>query len=354
MVERKKILYIVEAMGGGVFTYLVDLANQLINEFDIYIGYGTRPQTPINYKNYFDARIHLIRVENFVREINLVKDLKAIQEVKEIVEKIKPDIIHLHSSKAGVIGRVAFDGKKIPLFYTPHGYSFLMQNCNPLTKKIFKAIEAIMARCKCKTISCSLGEHEETLKLTKNATYVNNAINVEELEKKLKKIEQRQHPFTVFTLGRICCQKNPSLFNQIAEKMPGTKFLWIGDGELKEELKSNNIEVTGWVDREEALKRSKNADVFVLTSLWEGLPISLLEAMYMKKLCIVSNVIGNRNVIHNGDNGFLCDTADEFVKAVKRGNEHLIENAYHDILENYDVKGQAEKYSKIYKTECSK
>ena len=70
MAEKKKILYIVEAMGGGVFTYIVDLANELVNKYDMYIAYAVRKQTPKNYKDYFDKRIHLIEVKNFGRAIN--------------------------------------------------------------------------------------------------------------------------------------------------------------------------------------------------------------------------------------------------------------------------------------------
>ena len=70
MAEKKKILYIVEAMGGGVFTYIVDLANELVNKYDMYIAYAVRKQTPKNYKDYFDKRIHLIEVRNFGRAIN--------------------------------------------------------------------------------------------------------------------------------------------------------------------------------------------------------------------------------------------------------------------------------------------
>ena len=114
--------------------------------------------------------------------------------IKKIAEKVKPDIIHLHSSKAGVIGRLAFDGKKTPLFYTPHGYSFLMQNYKPLKRLLFKSIETICAKRNCTTISCSPGEQEETLKLTKRAEYVNNGINLEELEKDLNDIEKEEHP----------------------------------------------------------------------------------------------------------------------------------------------------------------
>ena len=56
MAEKKKILYIVEAMGGGVFTYIVDLANELVNKYDMYIAYAVRKQTPKNYKDYRDGR----------------------------------------------------------------------------------------------------------------------------------------------------------------------------------------------------------------------------------------------------------------------------------------------------------
>lgn len=346
---KKKILYIVEAFGGGVFTYIVDLANSLVNDYDIYIAHGIRNQTPDNYAEYFDDRIKLITVKNFVRDINLKKELNSLKEVKDIAANIKPDIIHLHSSKAGVIGRMAFDGKKVPLFYTPHGYSFLMKDTSKIKRFIYWCIEKLFSQKNCTTISCSFGEHQETLKLTSNAVYVNNAINTAELKGKIEKVEGHEHPFTVFTLGRICYQKNPKLFNEIAKSMPDVKFLWIGDGDLRNELKSSNIEITGWVDRDVALRKSINADIFILTSLWEGLPISLLEAMYMKKLCVVSDVIGNHDVIHNDENGYVCSDVNDFVKAIKERNECYINRAYQDVLNEYDVKIQAKRYAEIYR-----
>ena len=60
---HKKILYIVEAMGGGVFTYIVDLSNKFVNTYEMYIAYAVREQTPANYREYFDERIHLIESE---------------------------------------------------------------------------------------------------------------------------------------------------------------------------------------------------------------------------------------------------------------------------------------------------
>lgn len=149
MAEKKKILYIVEAMGGGVFTYIVDLANELVNSYDMYIAYAVRKQTPENYKDYFDKRIHLIEVKNFGRAIDPAKDIAAFFEVKKIVAEIKPDVIHLHSSKAGVIGRVAFNGK-IPMFYTPHGLQLSnWQNYKPMKRRMFKLIESVCAKRNC-------------------------------------------------------------------------------------------------------------------------------------------------------------------------------------------------------------
>lgn len=347
-------MFIVEAMGGGVFTYIVDLANELVKDYEMYIAYAVRKQTPENYRDYFDKRIHLMEVKNFERSINPINDIKAFFEIKSIAKRINPDLIHLHSSKAGALGRFAFNGRRVPIFYTPHGYSFLMQNHSKAKRMIYKAVETVCSKRNCMTISCSAGEHQETLKLTKNATYVNNGINIAELQKLIDSVGAvKEHPFTVFTLGRICYQKNPALFNQVAEAMPEIKFLWIGDGELRSELTAPNIEVTGWVKREEALKYSLYGDVFILTSLWEGLPISLLESMYMKKLCVVNDVIGNRDVIHSGENGFVCDNVADFVVAIKSADSHLdyIESAYADVLEKYNTEVMAKSYSKIYMTQ---
>ncbi len=354
MVEkRKKILFIVEAMGGGVFTYIVDLANELVNIYDMYIAYAVRRQTPENYRDYFDGKVKLIEVKNFGRSINPIKDLKAFFEIRKIAEQVQPDIIHLHSSKAGALGRFAFNGKTGLLFYTPHGYSFLMKNHSVLKRLIYRTVETVCGKRNCTTISCSEGEHQETLKLTKDAVYVSNGININDLQKMMDSVgEVEKHPFTVFTLGRICYQKNPKMFNEIAMALPDVKFMWIGDGELRDVLTAPNIEITGWAKRELALHHSINGDVFLLTSLWEGLPISLLEAMYMKKLCVVSDVIGNRNVIHNDFNGYVCCNVDEFVKIIKsvQGKDvsGLTERAYSDILTQYNTGVMADKYSEIY------
>lgn len=350
----KKILFIVEAMGGGVFTYIVDLANELSKDNEVYIAYGIRPQTPKNYKEYFYNSVNLIEVKNFTREIKIKEDLKAFNEIRKIYKKIQPDIVHLHSSKAGILGRLAFIGKKTPIFYTPHGYSFLMKNQSKLKILFYKSMEYIFAKTKSVTIACSIGEYEEAVKFSKNAKVVNNGINVNQLEKNINSVKKELEFFekkkkTVYTLGRISYQKNPELFNKIAMVLPDTDFLWIGDGELREKLTAPNIKITGWISRKEALRYAMQSDIFVLTSLWEGLPMSLLESMYLKKLCIVSDVVGNHDVIKSGINGYVCNTAEEFVNAINSlENEKLVDTAFEQISSELNTGVMASKYSKIY------
>ena len=109
---KKRLLFVVEAFGGGIFTYLYSLSNKLIDSYDICIAYSIRKQTPRNFESYFDNRVQFRRVTNFTREISLARDLKAIHELKEISNDFKPDIIHFHSSKAGIIGRLGFASSK--------------------------------------------------------------------------------------------------------------------------------------------------------------------------------------------------------------------------------------------------
>lgn len=94
------------------------------------------------------------------------------------------------------------------------------------------------------------------------------------------------------------------------------------------------------------------ADVFVLTSLWEGFPFSLLEAMYMKKTYIVSDVIGNNNFIQSGYNGYVYSGVDDFVRAIKAiESEHkskLTDMAYQNIVKEYNTTAMSEKHCEKY------
>lgn len=351
----KKILHIAEPFATGVLSFLIDITKRQVEEYEIYILYGIRPLTPSNVESLFDKRIHLIKIKEFKGALGTVLNPKAYRIINKYYKQIKPDIVHLHSSAAGFVGRWSIPCSKTKVFYTPHGYSFLMKDGSALKRLLYWSMEYLSAKRNAKTIACSEGEYREAYKLSKNSTFVNNGINTNELKPYIQQPQQpSHHPLRVCTSGRILYQKNPKLFNEIAELVPDAKFIWIGEGELKTELTANNIQITGWVSREDALKTLQGADVFILPSLWEGLPISLLEAMYLKKICIVSNVIGNRDVIKSGVNGFICNTATEYAHILnqianqKLDSNVIKENAHQAILQHYNVDLMAEKYSKIY------
>ena len=350
--KKPKLLYVVQNLSGGVLTYLINLTERLLKSYDIAIAFSPDAESPKDMRSLFSSSIPMARIETFEKEGNLLKESIARGQLRDIVNKEKPDIVHMHGYKAGKIGRKALDGMGIPLFYTPHGYLYLAETHNILSRSLYRSNEQSAARTDCMTIACSKGEFAETLGLTDNAVYVNNGLDTQVIDGFLEGLKEEDHPFTVFTIGRINKQKNPDLFNEIAMAMPDVRFVWIGDGMYKYKLVAPNIEVTGWLSREETIRRAFGYDVFILTSLWEGLPISLLEAMYLKKLCIVNNVVGSRDVITNGENGYVVNSAASYVNAIHHAKDpqaaEMIEHAYNDIVQHYSVDHMASEYDRIY------
>lgn len=353
MRKRKRILMAVESLGGGVFTYVSQLSNDMCEEFEVYVAYATRVQTPENFKEFFDKRVKLIEVKNFGKLSNLMGNIKTIKELRKLESEIKPEIIHLHSSIAGGIGRLAFSGKNNQVIYTPHGYNYLMVGKDTLKGKFYKGLEYILGKKNCITLTCCKSEDEEAKQFSRKTAYIETGVNLVDLDKSLNNIEPiRNDKFTVFTLGRICHQKQPRLFNEIALLVPEAKFIWIGDGDLRNELTAPNIEITGWKTRKEALGMSKGADVFLLCSLGEAIAMSLIEEMFIKKLCIVSNVVGNKSVIKDGVNGYICENAEDYAvrikAAMKSFPKELAKQAYDDVINIYNTEKMKEKYVRFY------
>ena len=356
----KKILYIVESFGSGVFSFLVDLINEIDNDYNITIAYGVREETPENFRDYFDKNINFVRIKSFTRSISIKKDYMALKEIKNIIKELNPDIIHLHSTKAGILGRLAANGKKTKMFYNPHGFSFLKKDDSKIKRIVYWAIEKITAMInkKCTIIGCSKGEYKEALKLNKNSICINNGINIEKIKKETQGLISKQinlNDIKICTIGRIGYQKNPHFFNEIANDFPDIQFTWIGDGELRNELKSQNINITGWKNRKEVIEILNAQDIFILTSLWEGLPLSLLEAMYMKKLCIVSDCIGNRDVIDDGKNGFIAYDLQGYNKIIKNISiidiKKITDTCRNDVINIYSIKNMVQEYKRIYDKE---
>lgn len=350
---KKKVLMVCEAFGGGVFTYVSQLCNDMVDSFDVYLAYSLRSQTPKNYKEFLDDRVHLIEMKHVgvKRLTNLKSDIAAIKELRQIEQEIQPDVIHLHSSVAGGLGRLAYKGKNNTVVYTPHGYAHILMG--PGKKSlIYKTAEKILGN-RALTLTCCESEDEEAKKFSRRTAYIETGVNLADLSASLDEIEPvKSDKFTVFTLGRACVQKQPQLFNRIAELVPEARFVWIGNGELENELTAPNMEVTGWKPRKEALAMAKGADAFVLCSLGEAIAMSLIENMYIKKLILVSNTMGNKSVIHDGVNGYVCDTAEEYAEKIKNAMKAfptaLPEKAYRDVLDIYNTEAMKQRYIRFY------
>lgn len=323
-----KIVHVMECFAGGTFNFLVDLTNELSNEEHIVI-YGTnRENTPKNFKDLFNKNVKFIKWKTAQREMKPLKDIKALWELYTILKKIDGiDIIHLHSSKAGFLGRIVsfLLGKSSKTIYTPHAISFLRLDVSPKKRKIFIWMEKLASFFGGKIVACSKSEKEAIEEQgIKNVTFINNGIKPLQVEKKINTSDK----ITIISVGRLSIQKNPKLFNDIALEFidnPNIQFIWCGDGELKSELTSPNIKCTGWIERKELENYLANADIYLSTSLWEGLPLSVLEAMSIGLPVVLSDCVGNRDLVKN--NGFLYNNKLEAVKIIndfKENNRNFI------------------------------
>lgn len=345
--KSTKVLHISETFVGGVYTYIKQLCKYTeskdLQNFIVYSS-GRAKITPIELKKDFSKNT-IFKEIKMTREVDPLNDFMSLFKIIKQVRTIKPDIIHVHSSKAGVLGRIAWRFyPKAKLFYTPHGYSFIREDVSKNKKAFFKFIEKIITRFFGGTIvACGDQEFEEANKLGKavlvrNGVFINEILNFKKANNNIK--------LTIGTSGSIYSPKNPDLFNQIAIKLPEYQFVWIGDGELKSKLTSKNITITGWKTRDETLINVNKLDIYISTSLWEGLPFSIIEGMVLSKPIVSSNINGNKTTINQNKNGFICNNVEDFVNSIKKledketreklGNESLkIANELFNLEKNF-------------------
>jgi glycosyltransferase involved in cell wall biosynthesis len=313
-----KVVHVVEALAGGVNTYFKDLSWFFDNEHaqhDIHttIVYSSNRKEvdSAQIKDTFSKTV-VLKELSMVREFSWIADYKAIIQLIKFLRSAKPDVVHLHSSKAGVLGRIAclFLSKKVKIFYSPHGYAFLRTDISSFKKKIYKGIEVVFQKLSNNTtIACGDTEYEIAKKI--GPTYlVRNGIDTNQVQKYTT--NHTNSILTIGIVGRITAARNPDLFNRIALQNPNYHFVWIGDGELKNNLTASNITITGWfLDQKEALRELNKLDIYIQTSLWEGLPIAVLEAMAMQKPVLATNIIGNKDVVVPNETGYLFESISE-------------------------------------------
>jgi glycosyltransferase involved in cell wall biosynthesis len=351
------IIHIVESFAGGVYDFLVDLTNGM-SEFNHFIIHGKRENTPKDFKKDFPKGTEFLYWKNASREINPKKDLFALKELIDILKSVDNiDIIHLHSSKAGFLGRAAARilGLQNKVIYTSHGVSFLRKDVSSIKKKQFELFEKLASKFGGQVIACSNSEAQEFRKIGIQAKYIFNGVDTNKCQ--VNQLNKKEDKFIIGTVGRITYQKNPMMFNEIANQFleyKDIKFVWVGDGELRDELASENIEITGWLNKDDVFKKLAEIDLYISTSLWEGLPLSVLQAMCFRKPLLLSNCVGNVDLVIEGKNGFIFNNIEEATEKIKILNadkkllEIFGENSFKILQENFTLDKTIQEYKKLY------
>lgn len=306
------IVHVVEPFAAGIAVFVRSLTETMPDDLHIVV-HGERKQvmTAKEVKKSFPKNnVRFLRWRSAQRSINPLKDFLAFRQLYKILRRLKKknlvDAVHLHSSKSGLLGRAACRMAGISnVVYTPNGAPFLSSG-NSVTNYFYQQLEKIANRFGGQVVCCSKSELEQYRRIGINGSYVNNGIAQEKKPARIPNPSGAK--FRIITTGRIEKQKNPELFNQIAryfEEFEHFDFVWVGDGADRSKLTASNITVTGWLHATQVKEEVAGADVYISTSTYEGLSFGVLEALALRKPVLLSECVGNKDVIRGGLNGDL-------------------------------------------------
>jgi glycosyltransferase involved in cell wall biosynthesis len=239
-------------------------------------------------------------------------DFKSLASIYLLLLREKPDIVHLHSSKAGLLGRVAAKlagARKI--IYTPNAWSFYQKQ--GIMRRMYIIAERMLGRITDVVICVSESEAEDAIRNRicpgRKIELVHNGVSTEALHCRRKRENER---FTVGWAGRNCRQKNLQMLMRVADALPKIRFVAITDRAISH----RNIECLRWAD--DMRRFYCQTDILANTSLYEGMPYTVLEAMAARKPVVATNAAGNRDAIEDGKTGFLVSSRHGMVEAIRR------------------------------------
>ena len=348
-----RILYVItKSEIGGAQTHLMEVVRYMHRAgHDVSVVTGTA--------GWFTNELAAIGVDyevlpDLVREINPAKDIKTINSICHILEDKQPDIIHCHSSKAGIVGRIAGAIKNVPAMFTAHGWAFT-SGVSPAKRIMYAAIEHMMLGITRKVICVS--EFDRQLAKRWFLHNYNRIVTVHNgiADKKISISTVREYslPLKLVSVARFSHQKNNMelirAVEQINKLYSGSLQLnMVGDGPLLSEaqayVESHKLEddvhfLGRRTDVDDILNQN---DIFCLISNYEGLPISIIEAMRAEVSIIASDVGGVNELVQDGVNGFL----------IPRGNIFELVEKLKYILDHKElIKYMGKASRKIYEEE---
>ena len=207
------------------------------------------------------------------------------RELRRTLRKLSPDVVHLHSSWAGLLGRITPIPRRVPkprVLYSPHCFFFERANLPRIVRQLAYRVERVLSPRTDLSVCVSPHELDSARRLRMQAVYVPNTSRRMTAALPPGGDEAKPRTPRIITIGRVCQQKDPEFFIRVKRRCEelgvDADWVWIGQGErdLTHRLELEGITVTGWLDSLAELLSS--ASVYLHTAAWEASPMSILEA----------------------------------------------------------------------------
>ncbi|MCB4790834.1 MAG: glycosyltransferase family 4 protein [Elusimicrobia bacterium] len=326
--NKIKVCHIITKLelGGAQQNTLYTLERLNKEEFDTILISGTGGILDDEALAISKTKVYFVNC--LVREIAPIKDICALINLFSILKKEKPAIVHTHSSKAGILGRLAAFIAGVPvIIHTFHGFGFHSFQKFPV-RMLYIFLERVTAKISDKLIAVSKENIEKGLGnnigLKEQYALIRSGIKIDKYkdskgntEEKKKELNIPDGVKVIITIGPFKPQKNLMDFvdvaNQVYNAYDKCIFLIVGDGEERKKIEkainslnlTDKIKLLGW--RRDIPELLNISNLFVMTSLWEGLPRACLEAMCCGLPVVANSVDGLRDIVANEENGFLSE-----------------------------------------------
>jgi glycosyltransferase involved in cell wall biosynthesis len=295
---------------GGAQKHILELIKNSTHQSILIVGHSAEPFLSKFAVNH-GCKVRILK--NLRPNFHPILDFVTFLELLWILVSLKPVLLHAHSSKAGILGRLAACLIKIPVIFTVHGWSFGEEK-RTIKFLIFRTIERLLAYLTAQIICVSFADYEKATRnsIKANIAVIHNGIEDLKLGKKIN-----QDNFTIVMVARFENQKDHATIIKAFAKCDHTaRLILIGDGPNLPDAK-NLVEKFMISDRvsfhstvTDVVPFLNIASVFVLTTFWESLPISIIEAMRAGLPVIATNVGGVKELVINHVNGYTINIQD--------------------------------------------
>lgn len=350
---------------GGGETHVLDLTQALNKDLFEPIVLSFTPGPMVDRLREMGIKTHVIETE---KPFNIFK----WQQVKQLLRDERIDVVHAHGTRAGSNTFWAAKQLGLPIIYTVHGWSFHVDQM-PLVLKSRQLGEKLLLNQADVTVCVSESNHKDGLAFSQmeRAVVINYGVNLHKYDpsRVFKDIRGElgvtADTILVGCIARVTVQKDPFTYLRAIAAVPADlpiKFLLVGNGDLKEaalqlaeELKLGDRII--FLEARQDVPDFLNAiDVYCLPSLWEGLPIGLLEAMAMGKAVVATGVDGTKEAIQDGVNGLLIPmkSPQELAQALMRmaGDAELRRTlgaaARQTVLREFNVETMTRQVEELY------